>query len=706
MKNKLNLKKLIGVAGATTLASAFILASCAPTVSKFDQSDDKKMKFALTITAPAARSALNDIIQAYNEQSKSDYKWEQMEIQGGYQGLDNVLKNKLPAKDKDGLFNVALNYPSALAIARRYDMGLAFDKSILNLDELFDESFLQVNKNMVNVKENEQWTIPMNKSVEMLTINMPMFKYVLEKANDSSIAEDSKEFFDKIKAVGETDQEFIGKVMGTYTPTEEGLKGYVFKKEVFESYSALIDLANRITVAFPNAQKAKSNGTAREILKNVFGIDSPANAIYSSAFSKAGGDYEKFLFHLNKEKTGVDFSSVIKNPDSEEYKLLKLVFEEFKKGFDKNALFIKSVSTYSSNYLKQHQLIFAIGSTAGYRHNFAPNTDEKLAIIKKPAAAGTTAAEESITLDGSLGEILVPTEAEKTNNPGLIATVKGGNYTNKIYASDTRIEPRKRYTHDIFLTSAKEDEEIKNLLKDKNPGEAVALLGRGEPYSMFQLIGAVNKPTAGEDTRTKTYLISQSSYSIITQGANEKLNEKEILNLPAPKLFQTGDTEQTLVQGPSLIALHSNENENAETQKFVKWMLTESRKWTWTTGSGERVRTNEFTGTGAEYFAFRAGYIIPTKENLKQLENKTDTLNPANKITFQSLKSATVQPGETKAKTALLEDPVSANSSTFREAIQKAMETMNSRASNGQFSEISFDKFLESVKIQLPNSLR
>lgn len=192
-------------------------------------------------------------------------------------------------------------------------------------------------------------------------------------------------------------------------------------------------------------------------------------------------------------------------------------------------------------------------------------------------------------------------------------------------------------------------------------------------------------------------LMSTTSYSkkYEAKESDDKMNADELMLLPEPtKTFETETKKSITSQGPSIMAMHANAQEDKATENFLKWFISEPNTFEYKDKSG--VQT--FTGTANDYFAFRSNYLNPTKSNLTSDYESNNKLphNPMFKLLFDTFKTVVNDSNEY----SVYSEPGDATSQAFRKAVQTAFGSIGNqlKSNNNDTSKINFDTFLSELK--------
>ncbi|MGY6172206.1 P68 family surface lipoprotein [Candidatus Mycoplasma pogonae] len=672
---------------ALPLASMALVAC-----NNVDYTQDKKMVFASTTTS--TKEALKTIIKKYNEEhkEKTGLTWEIQDIPNGYRGAADLLNKSLPVGDTDSLFNLTLNYPSLLAILQKYKYELAFPKDKVDLEKYFSPNFLEGNNNIAGGENGTQWAVPMFRSTEMLAINGALFGFIVDNAvtsDGAKLKDTEKDFWNKLIAASKSDKEFVSKILGTYNSTTEGLKNYEFKLEDLQTYDGLVNLSLRIHKAYPNFLAKKEGLGDKGRGKAVLGIDALAGAFYTSSFASVNADYKKWLFSKGANNL-LNYRSLLWDPESEQAKLMKDTYEVFSPLLKEGILYVKEGGAYTSNHAKKHQVIFTIGSTAGYSKSFFESDKSKdMATVKLPGDKVVDLEIESIAwyINKPVEKDLKDLTEEQKNN--VIATAKSGKHTNYIYKFGySGAFKNKKYD---FVADSKETEDA--ILASLNTPNTTNF---GIVAEKIDDLGDNFKLTlSSEKNKSKNFVfIPRDKFEITVFSSSELLNENEFFVInPPQKTKASNEFNVQMLQGPSLIALNAGEEENEETFKFTKWFLEQKRDWQWEDRNKKKIEYKNLTA--AELYAKVGNYILPTAENIAASKGKKQT-NPALDMTLNVLEN--VQSGAVKP----FEDPVDSKSGKFREVLDTTFHTMT----NKKADEKTYETFIEDFTRTLGTTFR
>ncbi|MHA0306202.1 P68 family surface lipoprotein [Mesomycoplasma ovipneumoniae] len=688
LRHKNNTVKKISrifLSSLSVLAPIGIMASCGIGSNgvrgfKFDTNEDNKLVFGHSFSSTAKETeALKKIIELWNttQKDKPDFiKMEDQHFQGGYPGASNQIDTFLETNDRIKLPNIVTNYSSLLAIVNKHSMTFPIVTDLKSDQEPTDESekitktflkeqgiedFLQINSEIPFLDEKGVYTLPFGKSSEGLYVNKVLFGWIIQQAmNDSNPAKikpEDKEFFEeftKLAAQKTEDVAEIKKLWKEYVPSTDGLSGYEFKKSDIENFSDLQKLSSRIVKAFPKALEGSSLTAA----KSVLGIDNAATLIFALSRSLSENDKSKEVTVLNRKENLISYTSFFKKPESDRYKNLKQVYDLLAKGMADKSIYFTAPGEYNSTFFRNHQQLFSIGSTAGFRHNFLESNKKNYKVSFNHE---------------NVGHIYTPSQ------PKFSAVIKESDLAD--ISKD--IQVKSINGKDTVKIKQSILAEIKSLLEKNPKKELFYFTSRDETPS--EIIEGSYKVL---DTAPQFKPIVITGYNGIQESkASSALNEEEMDILAAPHKFDNNSKITAVAaQGPDLIFIHANEKEDRAVKAFVNWILT------------ERVDFGDKFGeiTPVEYFSKATSYLLPLKSTLS-----TNVSRPKNKGQKLALEQfSRFNDEQAKAKYSLVYDNADARSSKFRSNLDSTVAQMQSlKASNGIVP--NFESFLNSLSQNL-----
>ncbi|MGV1742254.1 P68 family surface lipoprotein [Mycoplasmoides pneumoniae] len=495
----------------------------------------------------------------------------------------------------------------------------------------------------------------------------------------------------------------IKKTWGEYK--EEGnhtLKGYTFKASVFENWNELLDFSTRVANSFPDKIKNQAFKKATE-LQGVFGVDSVSGALFSATFAAGGGDYDKFFFNVKNGRG--NFRNLLEKGSS--YNNLQKVFNDYKQLISSNGLYINKGGAYSSNFLKFHQLAFSVGSSSGYHFAFAGESAKRLEFGQK-----------AIEYPRDTYEIKAPTNSQNGNGTLLGSFTKSKSNGKEQSGQDE--DNQTSETIELYKSSVPSGKEagknalaitnqqlisaLENAAKDNKTSQPQARsLTASDQVQITQssdkVIGYITTSNLDIDNNN-TFDVGKlngdkSTSKIIVNATLKTLNKintlqsEEGIILPHPQKYKSTDPQAVAtVQGPSIIGVHANAKENAETQKFINWFINQKETWPENSKGNKNGQNGQMTA--AQYFAKSSGYVLPYSETFtKQSEDEHSTTKDAYKI----LKDVN------DGKLVGYSDPSDFRSGKFRDTIVAAF-------SGAVSSKADFNKFFKGFEQQLGQEYR
>lgn len=375
---KRNIKNLI--IATTTIAPVIALVACGNKNTKFDQVNNEKISFATSFKDDSIQNkALNKIFKIWNETENVKNK------KDGYMPIELVsveetnLENKISNKDKNTLYNLTLSYPSTVAILNKYRMNLDFVN--VNNNDVIHPKFLEFNQRIQNVEEST-YALPISRSGEVLIIDYPFLKAIIKKMQEKpkiSILNKEK-LMTKLetenpKLDGNTDLTYImNKLQFNDNFKIENNIEFDLEK-IVTNFTSLLEFSKFLGKAFKTSDD-------QEGIKAFLGIDSTTNPIYSAVFSESNLDYSNFMLKAKPNKSGIDYNKFwienapIKDANSTK-SFQKIVEKIIDTANQKGAIYLKENERYSTAFLQNHQMLFALGSTAGYKYSFSKNNTKK-----------------------------------------------------------------------------------------------------------------------------------------------------------------------------------------------------------------------------------------------------------------------------------------------------------------------------------------
>lgn len=346
------------------------------------------------------------------------------------------LVSRFEVKDTKNLYNLTFAYPAIIPLLKKFDRTL--DLKSVSTNETIQKTYLNFNKRIFNKEDGSVLALPVNRSGEILSIDAPVMYYVLKHLSESqnglftiSSDNDTQVFINELKrSAGITDSLPFGydgreieKIWGL--PKQNALtEAFEFNVKNLEVYEEVFKFASLVNSVFDKAQTISETKTNKSY--GVLGIDSMANPIYSMIFSAVGRDYSKFILN-SKDGKKIDYESIFKNGTGENT-VLKNVFNTIKDFLKDGSIYIREKDKYSSSYLKNHQLMFTFGSTAGYKYSFVKR-QESLGTNTPEQNAALIAKDEKVMNENELFTLLAPKfftkEEQKDLNSNISIITQG-----------------------------------------------------------------------------------------------------------------------------------------------------------------------------------------------------------------------------------------------------------------------------------------
>ncbi|MBG0730896.1 P68 family surface lipoprotein [Mycoplasma sp. 'Moose RK'] len=680
--------------------------------NRYDTEVDESIDFRAIFPISDQRTkALKQIFEKWNKKpevinKQSGFLPAKLDsVLNNYTKDQNFLESFLVARENKKIPNLTLNYPALAATVNKYGMLLDFNDSPeleKKINQIYDEKVLFETKNLPEIAPERIPFLPILKTSKVLLIDKPVLAYILEGAKTAKnfkIVESDKA---KVEALDQnkTDFEYIKKVWGEYknpSPGEDGFENYTFSFDKLTNFQELSDFIIRVKKSFPNAGK----GDATQQVNFMLGINDPASTFFFATFAEANADYSKSTYFREQDGKSLNYNSLF-DKSSENYKNAKKAFDIFASLFKNNLVGPTNPYKKASDYLKNHQLIFAITSTSNYTRNF----DEKGQTFLRLKSGsenldypvGSKSKIWKVVSDSNLpANAIARIHQILDNTPGYIFTSG-----QPVVASGREIDSK----NSIYLDPNTDKDLIDAIKESINTNNEI------DPnnFSFLAEDPDFEKWLADQKTKSKLQesefaflqkdfkkndsksfkLIKKSEKVSIFSNSDQKLNEHELMILPEPtKLQQSNKFEVITSQGPSLIGFHNNDIEDKATLNFVKWFVSEKQEFT--TQKNEKI-----TITPSDFLALSAANFNPTKENL-QSDFETNPAIPKSKIlktAFDEFHKQAQNPDKFK----LFVEPASADSNIFREVVLTTLSQVNNNVKTDPTLDLNFDYFLSKLK--------
>ncbi|MEX1817978.1 P80 family lipoprotein [Metamycoplasma hominis] len=692
-------KILLGLAPAAALiAASGLSAACGHTGTGygFDQTDDGKLVLASGFSNTNKQGvALKAVVDAYNKWIKDNNKQSEgylpVEVKTLANGYNtNTLRSDLDAKNSNDFYNMTLNYPAAASILSQYKMNLAISKE--DYDKFGIENGFNLGNDLIggNTKK-EKWVVPLSRSSEMLSVAKALVGKFIKELNDLGVK------------ISDTDNTKVNEYLKYYTENGNEAKGVdetwkhaksdkIDKEQIVKALPEMSDQIFRDYSSMINFSIQAKRMYNKDPLLNVIGFDSLPNVINTMTTSLTGGDINKGYIKPDEDKIttgGFDYSTFLKDANSEQSKLFKKIVDLILEGVKEGAVWIGGAGAYGSNNLLKYQLAMSLGSTAGYSHTFS--NAKSLTNLK---IDGTNTSLDQSSLEVSNQK---PGESDK-----WVIKIKSGKYENGVYGKDNWAKASK---HDKKIT-----QEAANIIKEKVQGQAGYLV---ELSSTFEYknnkislkkgnkeLEAVYLGKIYEGNEKEYFFLKESQVKKEVVSSNKILNKEDADWISSPLAFDKTAKKAVFIQGPSILPIHANEKEDKATKLFINWMFQHdlenfkieevfNGKTTTTTFDGKQKPIDIFNEYGS--------YISPTKSYFSS--DKASKLNTATKIAFDNFK----QLDNKDSGYIPSEDIATSLSDVLREAITSAGKAALSKANVNEVFE--YKEFVSKILGQLSNQL-
>lgn len=688
----------------------------------YDQ-DSEKIKIGVTWSKSNNQfKILKALIEYYNAhvKSASDKEIQLDNIGSAYGEGGKKVDNFLTSHDATGSYNLIFNYsPNAAKLAEK-GMLLNFRDKEEEFDlkkTYFDKNFTKISDNVEHIQyPNGFWVVPGFKSTNTLSINQPVLAYILKNMveNGATVDKDFEELYNKILKAGSADEKGVEQIWGTTVSNVKDLvKDYVIKSTILTQYQQMLHFSEIAQKMFTNSSKANTG-------LHVMGIDDAAGVFNQSMYSHGliTDMNEDGLHKLGKDKgvTKVLFDNINKNDTTK--RAAEEIFNSIKGALEANGLKLYGDGAYASNDQVYHKMAFSIGSSAGYSHNY--NNAEKQIKFQASLSAGDI----ELALTKNNVYKLNTSVSEEHQNKGVKTYIS--KYNNLIFSYSASVNENEVGGYDYKFAS-QEDEElfVKNqklidanrilLISDDNASKTaelekvlralevnadnqVAYLGKVESIKtkgrFVYFIGFKGESTNDGDLKaseigTLNLLDSKNKLLQVIETSGEKiLSQSELLVMSTPLKWNDSSSRSIVyTQGPSIIGIHGTTEDDKQTKKFVKWLLTSTDKFILDNTNDFSKSLKDFLAkehTAVEYIQYVANYFIPTA-NFTELPNNQFGTNAALNVSLQMFKNAALNDD-----VFIFEEPGATLSDKFRSQIVSQFKTVQNKIEQGKSNEIDF----------------
>jgi hypothetical protein len=298
------------------------------------------------------------IIKKYNDEMKDTPGFMKVKLahhEGGYGDYMRSISGTQILNHSSDIANAFIDYPTSVGI-------LASDFQELDLKEVdkdiaknIDPEVMKINNRIGGLKQGGVYSVPFALSSEMLSVNGPLFKKVVDDFVLKGAINNIKKNHELTDLLSKT---YPGEKLEKLPPIKSNatLKGFTIDDETFTNYEKLLEFSTKIAQNYD----LKASGKMR-----VLGHDAPTNLLYEMVYSLGGNDFKNFLFNNDK-----DDSNYIKYDTAMEKPAVKEAVTAIINAVDNGALSIFGGGAYGSADFVHHRMLFEIGSSAGFSHTF------------------------------------------------------------------------------------------------------------------------------------------------------------------------------------------------------------------------------------------------------------------------------------------------------------------------------------------------
>ncbi|WP_406614855.1 P68 family surface lipoprotein [Mycoplasmopsis hyopharyngis] len=676
-KNKLLVTNL---ALATTLGISGVVAATSVSCVR----EKEKIIFGVSFSRGKEQwTALEDIIQKYNNspehKAKKGFKEVELKnIGSGYGAAHKKIVGDIQSKNRE-LANITANYGATIAelvATRRYINLKDADPDASNSLDIFSEHFTGSNSKVAGLKEGGVYLLPFLKSSVVHGINGPVYKHIFKSLQEKSVQIDEqiKKMFNLDNEQWKTDveaikntkngdkSEFLGEI--DENKVNELFKDKKVNYSIFENGKEFIQFLINVKKSFKNSSMP------------LLGIDDISGFINPLLFAALDGDESKMNASIKKNAAGeitISYENAVTNENHEAYKKSKEIFDLVKEAITAKAIKIFGDGSYASADATNHKLGSNLGSSAGYSHNFLPGVNLYNIVLKDQSL------KEELREISSSSFKLTKVEGDKVfwfnqenetntkfHNKVLKSTETGGKY-------DLVLDAKFDNKYEQFKTIANKNDHIMFIKKDnselieslKKATNEIELLAEGRQNGVEYNVYSFK-------TSLKTNSTSLSHYQVIAKTSDKTLQESELVAIkPFTKWESTNIKKTNFLQGPNIMGIRNNANEDRATKLFFKF-LTSNKKLKFTD------QTGTYEETPMEHVFRVASYVVPYKgfETASLPTNAKD--NKYLNVCFDLFKEAA------KGQITLYEEPASANADNFRNLVNSQYKALYTTIDSGK----------------------
>lgn len=685
---------------------------------RFDTNVQDKIKIGTTFSSSGSQArALDKVIEKYNElvQSKSAdipagaKLVEQKNLGSGYEAGSSKVTSDLKSQNLTNFYNLILNYGNVASNLAEYNMLLSFNDELpeYNTDiSQFSELFAKANSSIENVKNDSTYLLPFAKSTNVLAINAPVLSYLISEMVKAGAVlatdEDTTNFVNLINQKGEADRNGVIKQWGA-ARSGVSLSGLTISSETFKNYKDILEFSTKAQELFVQSY---NNGNSANATVHVFGVDGSPSLLLQSLYSEINADDISMISYATKVDgvTKVNFGA-LKNTSSTSYTKTQEIYSAIADAVYKGGLKLFPGGQYSSSDQTKHKIAFSTGSSAGFSHNFI--SDDPQYIFK------------SVKIDSDLSSDKKTMVSFVTTDLTNDMVAKLSSYKNPLYKHTYKPSTDAKYDL-VFASEADEQAFNEKLSSSQNTNKDLIIKVSGygdkatdhkelvEEAKKLGYFAGIAKAALKDQEAAQSYILlyikggrevleltqtaknALEALKFVQAGKDRtgELNRNELIALSTPLKWRKENAKKVIYgQGPSLIGIHANSEDDKATKAFVKWLFTD-KKYSFKSTRDSDDRTYELTPS--EYFDKFASYITASSilENLDTTAIFAD--NDYVKVTADLFKL-----GSKSSDYVVYEEPASIHSATFRKSIEAGFDALQQAAVNR--TQQSFNSFIEKI---------
>ncbi|WP_027121308.1 P68 family surface lipoprotein [Mycoplasma leonicaptivi] len=699
----------------------------------FNQTEKDKILLGTSFSLGGHQvKGISFILAEYNKQVKAGKLGPKAKIVeheplgSGYPAGLAKTQRELGSQNKDGFYNMIINYPNVAIDLANYNMLMSFNSFDKNTNfdiNSFDSKFVSANFDTEKIFNEGTYILPLLKSTNVLTMNTSVLSYVLDtlKENGVSIQNGDRINFDELIEKGRGDREAVKELWGLPITNinvlleESGYKGqFVLNQDVFSNYSDLIKFANLVQKMFTKS----SVGASSDV--HVLGIDDAAGVFYQSLYAELDGDNS--LMPVSKDETTKTYRYNNLYVGGEGTFKAQTIFRALNDSVNLGATVMFNNGQYASVNQKYHKILFGIASTTGYAYNFIKDTEDNVSYQGNTGEKFST----NFDLKRNVDNFVLLNNSLKNKEKPAETILYVGKYNNPVFESPDFIQKE----YDVALANSQDRVKMEQFLGDninssiawlineeiinKNPVLNKLLEITNDNFMYFDVVKGTkniknkmlifkgvydNKKKTVFDTKLNE-ILKPSLFKKVTLSQQEVLNESELFATNTPSKWRKENKQNVIFsQGPSIMGIHSNPSSNEATRIFMKWLIDSKEKVNWKQHNKE-LKTDLLL-TPLEYFQSITGYITPIKgfkDQNNEIKDKIIGKNKFLEIAFESFVNAS-----NTENTLVFEEPVGQHSDKIRSEIRAAWDDLQKNAVNGESNKNTYDTWVQKATASTRN---